>query len=331
MPEHPDWPPLDWPQWQATATTLHMFTQIVGKTRLDLTPLQNHWWNVPLYVSVRGLTTSPMPLPDGRALEIEFDFIAHQLHFSLSTGDTHDLPLRPQSVLAFFAAYRGTLKLLNIPAHIWPMPVELQAPIRFDQDHTNASYDPEAVQRFHRILLLSVDTVLQALRHRLPRQDQSPVHFFWGSFDLCVTRFSGRLASEAQPAAPPKPTPSSRRPIRTRSQVRASGPATAAWATPAFYCYAAPVPAGPCRPNSINPGVLESKPSANSSCPMTKSAPHLIPKPRCTAFLQSSYAACAEAAHWHRAALERPLARQHLHQAVAEHTILTCATVRQSI
>src|ERR1700722_7692221 len=114
------WPELAWDQWSATATTLHMWSQIVGKTRLALTPMQNHWWNVPLYVSARGLTTSPMPLPGGNLLEIEFDFLAHELHLRLSTGAARDLPLRPQSVAAFFAKYKAALASLGVDVHIWP-------------------------------------------------------------------------------------------------------------------------------------------------------------------------------------------------------------------
>ena len=182
----------------ATQTTLHMWTQIVGKTRLALTPLQNHWWNVPLYVSARGLTTSPMPLPDGCLLEIEFDFRVHVLELRCSDGRNRELELRPQSVASFFAEYKAALRDMGIDVHIWPMPVEVQSPIRFDQDETNASYDRDAVERFHAVLI-QADTVFKRFATGFLGKI-SPVHFFWGSFDLCVTRFSGRLAG-----GPPKP------------------------------------------------------------------------------------------------------------------------------
>ena len=236
------WPPLDWPEWQATAETLHLRTQIVGKTRLDLTPLQNHWWNIALYVSTRGLTTSPMALPSGEKLEIEFDFLDHLLRFRLSGGQSLDLLLHAQSVASFYAEYLGALQQLNIPVHIWPTPVELPAPTPFDQDHAHASYDPEAAQRFHRILL-SVDTVLKRFATGFLGK-QSPVHFFWGSFDLCVTRFSGRLASEAQPAAPPKPDPVQQEAYSHEVSSAGFWPGNGGLGYPAFYCYAAPVPAG---------------------------------------------------------------------------------------
>ena len=146
------WPELAWESWKDTAATLHMWTQIVGKTRLALTPLQNHWWNVPLYVSARGLTTSPIPLPGG-LLEIEFDFREHLLSMGLSDGRSVDLPLRPQSVASFFSDYKGALAYLGVAVKINPMPCELQAPVRFDLDHENASYDRGAVERFHAVLI----------------------------------------------------------------------------------------------------------------------------------------------------------------------------------
>src|ERR1017187_2324939 len=145
------WPELSWDVWKDTATTLHMCTQIVGKTRLALTPLQNHWWNVPLYVSARGLTTSAMPWR-GDVLEVEFDFLAHVLRLRMGTGAQVDLPLRAQSVAAFYAEYRQALAALAVQAKIWPMPVEVAAPVRFDLDTANAPYDRDSVQRFHQVL-----------------------------------------------------------------------------------------------------------------------------------------------------------------------------------
>ncbi len=158
------WPVLDWAEWQPTADTLHMWTQMVGKTRLALTPLQNHWWNVPLYVSARGLTTSAMPLANGAGLlEIEFDFLRHVLEFRLSTGAVRTMELRPQTVAAFFAEYKGVLAELGVAVKIHPMPVELAAPVRFDLDETHRSYDRDAVERFRRVLMLS-DTLFKRFR-----------------------------------------------------------------------------------------------------------------------------------------------------------------------
>jgi len=298
MPDiHKAWPVLDWPQWQPTADTLHMWTQIVGKTRLALTPLQNHWWNVPLYVSARGLTTSPMPLHDrSDVLEIEFDFIAHTLNFRLSTGDALALPLRAQSVAEFFAEYKAALKSLGVDVKIYPMPVEIAVPVRFDLDHANASYDRDAVERFHRVLIEADATFKRFACSFLGKI--SPVHFFWGSFDLCVTRFSGRRA-----AGPPRPDP-----IQAEAyshEVISCGfwPGNGGFGRPAFYCYAAPVPDGladkPVHPGAWNPALGEFLLDYDEA----RTAPD--PAAAVLDFLRSTYAAGADAAKWDRAALDR--------------------------
>jgi hypothetical protein len=185
------WPELKFSEWQDTLATLHMWTQVVGKIRLEQTPLVNHWWNVPLYVSARGLTTSAMPHED-RIFEIEFDFIDHQLLIKCSDGSTKTLPLWPQSVAGFYADVMSALRDLGMEIKIWSMPVEVPNPIRFEEDNIHASYDREYVNRFWRALV-KMDDVLKEFRARFIGK-VSPVHFFWGSFDLAVTRFSGRLA-----------------------------------------------------------------------------------------------------------------------------------------
>src|SRR5918997_3711330 len=187
------WPSLPLGEWQDTYATLHMWTQVVGKIRLALTPLVNHWWNVPLYVSARGLNTSAMPYND-RTLEIEFDFIGHLLHIACSDGTTRTLPLEPRSVADFYREVLSLLRELGIEVKIWTTPVEVPDPVPFEQDTAHASYDPEYAQRFWRILSLSA-RVLEEFRARFVGKC-SPVHFFWGSFDLAVTRFSGRTAPE---------------------------------------------------------------------------------------------------------------------------------------
>src|SRR6059036_1408837 len=186
-----NWPILRFEEWQDTFATLHMWTQVVGKIRLTQTPLVNHWWNVPLYVSARGLTTSPMPYQD-RIFEIEFDFLDHQLRVSCSDGAAKILPLRPQTVADFYQEVFAALHGLGIDIKIWPMPVEIPAPIRFDQDQTHKSYDPEYANRYWRALV-NVDEVFKEFRSRFIGK-VSPVHFWWGSFDHAVTRFSGRPA-----------------------------------------------------------------------------------------------------------------------------------------
>lgn len=185
------WPELKFSEWQDTLATLHMWTQVVGKIRLEQTPLVNHWWNVPLYVSSRGLTTSAMPYED-RIFEIEFDFIDHQLLIKCSDGSTTTLPLRPQSVADFYAEVMSTLRDLGMEIKIWTMPVEVPNPIRFEEDTMHAAYNSEYANRFWRALV-KMDDVLKEFRSRFIGK-VSPVHFFWGSFDLAVTRFSGRPA-----------------------------------------------------------------------------------------------------------------------------------------
>jgi hypothetical protein len=295
-----DWPELNWPDWQLTAETLQLWTQIVGKTRLALTPLQNHWWNVPLYVTARGLITSPMPLGGGGdMLEIEFDFQAHVLHFRFSDGRFLDLPLRPQSVAAFYQGYRDALDSLGLHIPIWPMPVEIANPIRFDQDETHASYDPEAVERFQRILM-RVHTLLKRFSTGFLGKI-SPVHFFWGSFDLCATRFSGRVAS-----GPPRPDPVQQEAYSHEVISAGFWPGNGGFGAPAFYCYAAPVPAG-LDQKEIHPGAYD--PKLGEFILLYEDARSAAdPERAILDFLESSYAAAADSAAWDRAALERPIA-----------------------
>ncbi len=189
------WPSLPLDSWKDTCATLHMWTQIVGKVRLELTPLVNHWWNVPLYVTTRGLTTSRIPYGQ-RAFEIWFDFIRHELMIETSDGLFKFMPLGPRSVADFYREFLAMLRSAGIEVKIWHMPVEIADPIPFDRDQVHRSYDPAAVEKFWRILL-SVDAVFGKFRAGFIGKS-SPVHFFWGSFDLAVTRFSGR-------PAPPRP------------------------------------------------------------------------------------------------------------------------------
>jgi hypothetical protein len=185
------WPELKFAEWQNTLATLHMWTQVVGKIRLKQTPLVNHWWNVPLYVSARGLTTSAMPYKD-RIFEIEFDFIDHKLLIKCSDGSTTTLALRPQSVADFYAEVMAALRSLDIKIRIWTMPVEVPNPIRFTDDHEHKSYDAQYVSRFWHALV-AMDEVFKEFRAQFVGK-VSPVHFFWGSFDMAVTRFSGKPA-----------------------------------------------------------------------------------------------------------------------------------------
>src|SRR5258708_6294286 len=192
--DHPEcWPALPLSSWKDTYESRQMWTQIVGKVRLRLMPVVNHWWNVPLYVTARGLTTSRIPY-GARAFELWVDFIRHQLVLETSDGLLKTLPLEPRSVADFYREFMELLRSAQIELKIWRMPVEIPDPIPFDQDRVHASYDRVSVEKFWRILL-SVDTVFHQFRAGFIGKS-SPVHFFWGSFDLAVTRFSGRRAPE---------------------------------------------------------------------------------------------------------------------------------------
>ncbi len=202
------WPSLPLNEWRETYATLHMWTQIVGKVRLAQTPLVNHWWNVPLYVSSRGLTTSAIPY-GRRVFEIEFDFIDHHLNVKTGDGATATVALEPRTVADFYRALMAELSSLGIEVDIYTLPVEIPDTIRFTEDSIHASYDPEYANRLWRILVQS-NKVFNEFRARFIGKC-SPVHFYWGSFDLAVTRFSGRRA----PARKAR-TQSRAKPTRTR-------------------------------------------------------------------------------------------------------------------
>ena len=195
LPDLGEWPPLEWEQWKDTAETLHMYMQIVGKARLGLTPIQNHWWNIAFYLTARGLTTSAMPTDRGKLVDIEFDFLSHELVCRTSLGEICKIPLRPVSVAQFFEEFSKTLDSLGVSARIDPMPVEVENPIRCDVDTVHCSYDSDAVTRFWHTLRIA-DTLLKRFSTNFYGKI-SPVHFFWGSFDLAVTRFNGESARAA--------------------------------------------------------------------------------------------------------------------------------------
>jgi hypothetical protein len=182
-------PSLPLEAWQDTYTTLHRWTQIIGKIRMKLSPMVNHWWHVTLYVTSRGLTTSPMPYGQ-HICQIDLDFISHEMVITTDKGDRRSLALEPRSVADFYAETMSTLKLLGINVRIWTTPVEIVDRTPFEQDRVHTSYDPEYAHRFWKILV-QVDRVLKDFRSRFIGKT-SPVHFFWGSFDLAFTRFSGR-------------------------------------------------------------------------------------------------------------------------------------------
>ncbi len=230
------WPTLPLADWLATKDTLHMWTQIVGKIRMALTPAVNHFWHVTLYVTATGLTTSPIPYGDS-AFEIEFDFLEQRLIIRTADGLRRSLPLAPRSVADFCRDLMAALSSLGIQVRINKLPQEVPSPIPFDQDTTHASYDGEAAARFWRILLSS-DRVFKQFRGRFLGKC-SPVHFFWGSFDMAVSRFSGRVAPE-RPGADSITREAYSHEVISAGFWPGGGPVDG----PAFYAYAAPEPAG---------------------------------------------------------------------------------------
>src|SRR5271155_2748967 len=291
------WPELPLDAWQDTYATLHMWTQIVGKVRLALTPLINHWWEVPLYVNARGLTTSAIPYADG-IFEIQFDFIEHKLQIQTSWGPSRTLPLKPQSVADFYAAFMSALQSLGIEVKIWTMPCEVPNPVRFESDTQHASYDPEYAHRFWQILILCANA-FQEFRAGFIGKD-SPVHFFWGSFDLAVTRFSGRRAPERVGADPVTREAYSHEAISV-----GFWPGGGAVNDTAFYAYAAPEPAGyggrPVRP----PNAFYSEEMHEFFLKYEDVRTSETPQNVLLEFCQSTYDAGADLAAWDRANLER--------------------------
>ncbi len=292
-----DWPSLPYAAWEATRDTLHMWTQIVGKTRLALTPLQNHWWNVPLYVSPRGLTTSSVPEGGNRTFEAEFDFLAHRLELRASDGGRARIDLFPRSVADFYREYRARLVELGVEVKFWPVPVEFDDPTPFPEDHHHASYDPEAVERFRQALLNS-DLVLKTFQSRFLGKT-SPVHFFWGSFDLAVTRFSGRRAPE-RPGAD-----SITREAYSHEVISAGWwPGDRRFPHAAYYCYAAPVPEG-LETETVPPPGAWNRALGEFVLKYEDVRDAEAPDREVLAFLQSAYEAGARRASWDRPALER--------------------------
>jgi Family of unknown function (DUF5996) len=290
------WPALPLHDWQATYHNLHMWTQMVGKIRLALTENTNHWWNVPLYVNARGLTTSPIPYGNF-VFEIQFDFLAHQLLIDRSDGASRKLALAPCTVAEFYAELMSALRSLGIEVAIYAKPVEVEKPIAFAEDRLYRAYDRDAAQRFWRILV-SCDAVFKQFRARFLGKN-SPVQFFWGSFDLAVTRFSGRRAPER---------PGADRITREAysHEVISAGwwPGGAGVEGPAFYCYAAPAPEG-LEVRQVRPEGAFYHPELKEFILMYDRVREAdSPERMLLEFLQSTYEAAAELARWNREELE---------------------------
>jgi hypothetical protein len=298
----PLWPELPLTEWADTYETLHMWTQIVGKIRAAHTPLVNHWWNVTLYVTPRGLTTWTM-FYAGRPFQIDFDFVDHRLIITTSGGIGASIALKPRSVADFYQEVMGALGSLGIPTKIRTLPDEVPKPIAFELDHEHASYDPEYANRFWRILL-QVDRVFNDFRARFIGKC-SPVHFFWGSFDLAVTRFSGRRAPE-RPGAD----------LMTREayshEVISHGfwPGGPAFPEPAFYSYTAPTPAGLGQEPISPKAAFYSEAMGEFFLKYEDVRTAASPDEPLLEFMQTTYEAGAKLANWDRLALEREVVLQ---------------------
>jgi hypothetical protein len=288
------WPPLPLDEWQKTYGTLHMWTQIFGKVRMALSPPMNHWWHVTLYVNSRGLTTGPIPYAPG-VFEIQFDFQKHEVGISTSQGPRASRPLRGESVANFYSGIFEALASLGIAVEINPMPQEVADALPFNRDYANCSYDPQYANRFWRILVSSAK-VLQRFRAGFTGKC-SPVHFFWGSFDLACTRFSGR-------SAPPRKGVISGPAYSHEVSSAGFWPGGGAVDNPAFYSYTVPQPPG-----------IETQPVRPAGASWNTELSEFIlmyddvrraqsPEETLYEFLESTYDTGARLAKWDRTALE---------------------------
>jgi Family of unknown function (DUF5996) len=299
--ERSAWPTLPLAEWHATLDTLHLWTQIVGKIRLANAPPLNHWWNTTLYVTARGLSTSLTPYRDGRGFEIEFDFSSHLLRISVTDGTERVIALEPRSVAEFYSETMRMLDELGLTTHIWPVPVEIEGAVPFLRDHEHAAYDPEYAYR-HWQVVVQLDRVFQEFRGGFIGK-ASPVHFYWGGFDLAVTRFSGRPAPRYQRAVP-NCGPYVMEEAYSH-EVSSAGYWAATGSEGAVYSYAYPEPDGfrdwPVGPTGAS--YDEAQGLFVLAYELVRTAPD--PDAVVLQFLQSTYEAAAESAQWDRAQLER--------------------------
>jgi hypothetical protein len=294
------WPDLNFASWRDTAATLQLWTQIVGKVRLQLTPWVNHSWQVPLYVTARGLGTSPIPFAE-QLLEIEFDFLSQQLLLRTSAGAQRALALEPRSVADFYVRVLGLLHELGVLVSINDLPSELEHPVRFPEDHVHASYDAAAAQRFWRVLVASTRVFSHFRSGFLGKV--SPVHFFWGSFDLAVTRFSGRRAPLHPGGVPGLPDAVAREAYSHEVSSAGFWPGNDAFPHAAFYSYAYPEPAG-FRERPVTRGAHYEAKLGEFVLPYEVVRASAAPEDALLEFLSMTYAAAAECGRWDRAALE---------------------------
>jgi hypothetical protein len=296
------WPPLPLQEWSETRDTLHMWTQIVGKTRLALAPMVNHWWHVALYVSTRGLTTSRIPYGSA-GFSVELDFIDHNVVIQRDDGRRWSMALAPRSVADFYAAYMTGLRSLGIDVHIWPVPVEIADGIRFDRDETHGTYDTRAAHDFWRALAQAT-RVLEIFRGRFAGK-ASPAHFFWGSFDLACTRFNGARAPQ-HPGGIPGLADWVTREAYSHACISAGwwpGTIGSPVEEAAFYAYAYPEPAG-CPAASIRPDSASYNEVMRLwALPYDAVRTAADPDAAALDFFESTYDAAAKLGDWDRAAL----------------------------
>jgi len=292
------WPALPYEEWKDTLDTLHMWTQVVGKTKLELAPFLNEWWEVGFSVTARGLTSGTIPFGQ-QVFQVDFDFLDHRLDVLVSDGATRSLPLQPRSVADFYQAFMGALDELGIAVRINPVPVEVDAPIPFAEDTVHAAYDPESVNRWWRVLV-QVARLLETYRTPFVGKS-SPVLFWWGSFDLCETRFSGR-------PAPPREWPARWMALAADQEAATCGfwPGNVKLHAPAFFAYTFPEPPG-CREAVIQPDAASYHLDLSEFI-LPYEAVRTSPNPDqiLLDFFQSTYTVGATLGGWDRTALERP-------------------------
>lgn len=295
---HAEWPALALEGWRDTYATLHMWMQVVGKICLALTPRANHWWNITFHITSRGLIAPTMDIGGGRSMTMTFDFISHQLVIQCSDGRVEHVDLAPRTVADFHRALTETLSRMGIHVRIWTMPVEIPDPIRFEQDTIHHSYDPVAANAFWQVLV-AIKPVFERFRCGFIGKC-SPVHFFWGSFDLAVTRFSGRRAPERS-GADAMTRESYSHEVISHGFWPGSGPIQ----EPAFYAYAAPEPEG-LKTAAIKPvAAYYNTELSEFVLPYEAVRTAASPADELTSFLESTYAAAADLAGWNRSELER--------------------------
>ena len=291
------WPPLSYDAWQPTRDTLHMWTQVVGKVALATAPALNHSWGIAMHVTPRGLSTRVLPHGD-RTFTIAFDFIDHQLLIQTSDGDQRALSLTPRSVADFYREVMAMLQQMNLAVKIWPVAVELPAPIRFTEDTAHHSYDPAAANRFWRVLV-QLERVFTAERCRFVGK-ASPAHFFWGAFDLALSRFSGR-------PAPPREGPAFMREAYSHEVIsHGFWPGSPPLLEPSLYAYAVPEPDGFKQARVQPEGAYYHAELGEFILPYEAVRTAPSPERAVAAFIESTYAAGATLAKWDRASLERP-------------------------